>query len=67
MTDRPPLISRFRRLFWGSRSIHTDSAMAGLATVGRIEVANFTPVVLPEEHTAELDPRELPWELREDD
>jgi hypothetical protein len=40
--------------------------MAGLSTIGRIEVANFTLVVPPVEPPPGLDQDDLPWELRDD-
>jgi hypothetical protein len=66
--DRPPLMSRVRRFVWGPRSLRSDSAMAGLSTIGSIEAANFTPTATPPiEPAVELDPAETPWELRDED
>ena len=67
MSDKPPLITRFRRFVLGNRTGTVTSSLAAAARLGPGDmVAGPGPFDSPPAEPVVLDPEPLPWELRED-
>jgi hypothetical protein len=67
VSDKPPLITRFRRFILGNRTGTVTSSLAAAARLGPGDlVPDAGPFDSPPEEPIVLDPETLPWELRED-
>ena len=64
-----PLTRRIRRAFYGRRSSDSDRLGSALRSTGRVGVGILGPTPgpfdNPPEEDVELDPAQLPWELRD--